>query len=111
MDQDDQASGGAVFEGIAADLAARGAVTGNMFGSQGLKRDGKAFGCFRGNGMMAFRLGADTAAHAEALALPGAHPFDPSGRDRPFKDWVEVPGDQAAHWPHLAEAALDYLEA
>jgi hypothetical protein len=112
MDQETQDPGGAdaVFEGIAADLSPRGAVTGNMFGARGLKRGGKAFVCLRENGMMAFRLGADTAAHAEALALPGAHPFDPSGRDRPFKDWVEVPGEQAAHWPHLAESALDYLE-
>jgi hypothetical protein len=112
MESEEQGPGAdAVFEEIAAELAPRGVVTGNMFGSRGLKRAGKAFGCLRENGMMAFRLGAGTAAHAEALALPGAHPFDPSGRDRPFKDWVEVPGGQSARWPRLAEAAFDFLEA
>lgn len=107
---DQRPSADARFDGIAADLAERGAITGNMFGARGLKRDGKAFACLRGNGMMAFRLGAGTPAHTEALALPGAHPFDPSDRHRPFKDWVELPDDQADHWPRLAAAALDHLE-
>ena len=50
-------------------------------------------------------------AHAEALALPGAHLFDPSGRNRPMKEWVAVPVSQSKRWPGLARAAFDYVES
>ncbi len=54
---------------------------------------------------MVFKL---TAAerHAEALALDGAHLFDPSGEGRPFKQWVVVPVEHADCWESLAEHAL-----
>ncbi len=100
-----------LFDEIAADLAVQGVVTGNMFGARALKSGGKALGCLLKNDAMALRLGAGTPAHAEALALEGARLFDPSGRDQPFKDWVEVPAAQSEHWAGLAQAALDYLGA
>jgi hypothetical protein len=59
--------------------------------------------------VLAFRLGAGTDAHAEALALPGAELFDPSGKGRPFKDWVSVPVAHAGRWPGLADDALAAL--
>lgn len=55
-------------------------------------------------------LGRDSAGHAEALALPGAALFDPSGMNRPFRDWVVVPLASADHWPSLADAALAFTE-
>ena len=77
-----------------------------MFGKPALKDfRGKAFACLL-DGAVAFRLGRNTAAHAEALDLVGAHLFDPSGKDRPMKDWVSVPPAHAARWPELAESAL-----
>ena len=39
---------------------------------------------------MVFKL-PDPDAHARALALDGAHLFDPCGKGRPFKEWVVVP--------------------
>jgi hypothetical protein len=57
---------------------------------------------------MAFKLGRDSPEHAQALLLPDARLFDPSGMGRPFKDWVEVPAGSSAHWSALAEAALAY---
>ena len=54
---------------------------------------------------MVFKL-EDTAAHADALALYGAHLFDPGGRGRPFKEWVVVPRAHVTRWQALAEAAL-----
>ena len=39
---------------------------------------------------MVFKL-PDPAAHAQALALDGAHLFDPGGKGQPFKEWVVVP--------------------
>jgi hypothetical protein len=95
----------ALFDDIASDLAARGATTGAMFGKRALKAHGKAFACLKGD-VLAFRLGDASAQHAEALALTGAELFDPSGKKRPFKDWVAVPVAHAARWPHLAESAL-----
>lgn len=96
----------AAYAAIVADLAARGVVSAAMFGKPGLKAGRTAFGCLLGDAM-AFKLGAGTPAHAAALALPGAVLFDPSGRDRPFKDWVQVPVAHADAWPGLAAAALD----
>jgi hypothetical protein len=99
MDLDD------LFDQIAGELAATGVITGAMFGSRALKRAGKAFACLK-NGQFAVRLGEGTPSHADALALPGAELFDPSGQQRPFKDWVALPAEHAEHWPGYAKAAL-----
>ena len=96
----------ALFEEVAADLLARGANVGAMFGKRALLANGKAFACLKDD-TLAFRLGADTPAHTEALALPGAGLFDPSGKKRPFKDWVAVPSAQSAHWRRLARLAYE----
>jgi hypothetical protein len=97
-----------LFDEIATDLAARGASAGAMFGKRALKARGKAFACLKGD-LLAFRLGDGTPAHAEALALPGGELFDPSGKDRPFRDWVAVPVAHAETWPHYAQRAFDGL--
>ena len=47
--------------------------------------------------------------HVRALALPGAHLFDPSGV-RPMKDWVVVPAGSAGEWKQLANAAMQSVE-
>ncbi len=56
-------------------------------------------------GAMVFKLGADRvqeilAAHSEAV------PFDPSGKGRPFKDWVQVAESAELDWTALAQEAL-----
>ena len=48
----------------------------------------------------------DKDAHAEALALDGAHLFDPGERGRPMKEWVVVPQAHERQWPQLAEGVL-----
>jgi hypothetical protein len=98
-----------LFDEVAAGLAPRGAIAGAMFGKRALKARGKAFVCLKAD-RLAFRLGDGTPAHAEALALPGAELFDPSGKNRPFKDWVAIPAAHAETWPHYAETALDALD-
>lgn len=98
----------AILDGIAAELAPRGATAGMMFGKRALKAHGKAFACLKGD-MLAFRLGDGTPAHAAALELAGAELFDPSGKERPFRDWVAVPSAHASQWPVLAETALSAL--
>ena len=91
------------YEEIATGLARLGVKASAMFGMPTLKVDGKALAGLYGDAMT-FKLSGD--AHAEALALRGAHLFDPSGMGRPMKAWVVVPVTQAAEWERLAQLAL-----
>lgn len=77
-----------------------------MFGKPCVNVNGKAFICFFQDAMV-FKL--TGAAHAEALALPGAQLFDPSGKKRPMKDWVQVPGDHKKHWARFAGIANGFV--
>ena len=71
-----------------------------------LKKSSRVIAGFPRSGLgMVFKL-PDPAAHARALALPGAHLFDASGRGEPFKQWVVVPPDQADEWEPLAVEAV-----
>jgi hypothetical protein len=86
-----------------------------MMGMPCVKRGGKMVAGFTsGKGLannaqseeaMVFKL-PDPEAHARALALEGAHLFDPGGKGRPFKEWVVVPFAQEAEWESLAHDAL-----
>ena len=77
---------------------------GKVFGMPCVKRSGRVvFGLSRTG--MVFKL-TDPDVHARALAVPGAHLFDPSGRDQPFRQWVVVPPEQAAEWEPLAAEAV-----
>jgi len=94
------------YDAVASEITATSSATsGKMFGMPCLKHNGKAFAGFY-QGAMVFKLRAPQ--HAEALALPGARLFDPSGRGRPMKEWVEVPGEHASRWLELAREALRY---
>ncbi len=76
---------------------------GKVFSMPCVKRSGRVvFGLSRTG--MVFKL-TDPEVHARALAVDGAHLFDPSGRGRPFRQWVVVPPEQADEWEPLdAEA-------
>ena len=75
-----------------------------VFGMPCVKRAGKVvFGLSRTG--MVFKL-TDPEAHRRALAVPGSHLFDPSGRGEPFRQWVVVPPGQADEWEALAYEAL-----
>ena len=96
------------YEQVAARLAERSAVkASSMFGMPTLKLDGKALAGVHGDAMV-FKLSGE--AHADALRLPGAHLFDPSGMGRPMKAWVVVPAEQAKEWERLAELALAAID-
>jgi hypothetical protein len=49
--------------------------------------------------------------HAAALQLEGALLFDPSGRQRPMKEWVQVPYRHHQLWSRLAASAYDYVRS
>ncbi|MCC3156748.1 hypothetical protein LJ737_05830 [Hymenobacter sp. 15J16-1T3B] len=82
------------------------AEAGQLFGKPCYKINGKAFVCFFQEAMV-FKLTAE--AHREALALDGSLLFDPAGKGRAMKEWVQVPAEYQARWPALAAAAQQYV--
>lgn len=48
--------------------------------------------------------------HRDALALEGSQLFDPSGKKRPMKEWVQVPSDHSDKWAKFAKEALQYVK-
>jgi hypothetical protein len=77
-----------------------------MMGMACVKRNGKlVLGSVPAEGAVVFKL-EDAVERERALALPGAHLFDPTGKGRPFKEWVVVPPAHAGEWERLAVAAL-----
>jgi hypothetical protein len=101
-------SGAERYEELCDDLIARhpGVERAKMMGMASVKRDGKLVAGFvEAEDAMAFKL-TDPDAHAQALALAGAHLFDPSGKGRPFKEWVVVPPAHVGQWTQFAESAV-----
>ena len=101
-------SGLDAFQELCDDLLAQNAdlERTKMMGMPSIKRNGKLVAGFvAAEDAMVFKL-ENAGAHAKALALEGAHLFDPGRRGRPFKDWVVVPPAYAEHWLELVEAAL-----
>ncbi len=94
-----------VFEEVSSQL--EGAIKSQMFGKPCFKIEKKAFVCFFQNEMV-FKLSGEL--HAEALALEGAKLFDPSGKGRPMKEWVQLPFSHKSTWPRYAAAALNYVK-
>ncbi len=78
-----------------------------MFGKPCFKTNGKAFICFFQNEMV-FKLTGDT--HSDALSLDGSQLFDPSGKKRPMKEWVQVSADYADKWIKFAKEAMKYVD-
>lgn len=79
-----------------------------LFGKLCIKVNGKAFICFL-NGEIFFKLTGE--AHKNALSLDGAKLFDPSGKGRPMKEWVQLPSACIDRWSTFAETALNYVES
>ncbi|MEE9349738.1 MAG: hypothetical protein V3U80_06795 [Flavobacteriaceae bacterium] len=82
------------------------ALQGNLFGKPCFKIGKKAFVCFFQNEMV-FKLSGEN--HGDALSLDGAKLFDPSGKNRPMKGWVQVPYHYKDSWLEFAKAAFDYV--
>src|ERR687898_1945853 len=96
------------YDELVDDLCARNddVEPAQMMGMPCVKRGGKMVAGFSKRAeAMVFKL-PDPAVHARALALDGAHLFDPGGKGRPFKEWVAVPAAHAAEWESFAQDAL-----
>lgn len=81
-------------------------IRSQMFGKPCFKLSKKAYACFFQNEMV-FKLKGDN--HKEALSLDGAKLFDPSGKGRAMKEWVQVPFDYKDRWLEFTEAASCYV--
>jgi hypothetical protein len=94
------------YDGIVDDLMVRNpdVATAKMMGMPCVKSGGKMVAGFFESHMV-FKL-PDVEERERALALEGAQLFDPGGRGRPMKEWVQVPEAHAGEWPRLAELAL-----
>ena len=75
-----------------------------VFGMPCVKRSGRVVFGFSRTGVV-FKL-TDHTTHAGALAVPGAHLFDPSGRGEVFRQWVVVPPERSDEWAPLAAEAV-----
>lgn len=82
------------------------AQAGKLFGKPCFKINGKAFVCFFENNMV-FKLSGED--HSNALNIEKAKLFDPSSKNRPMKEWVQVPFESKASWKKLSKAALNYV--
>jgi hypothetical protein len=86
----------------------KGAEQSQMFGKPCFKINGKAFVCFFQN-CMVFKLTGDI--HKEALSLDGSQLFDPSGKKRPMKEWVQVDFEYSSKWGKFAKSAYEYVKS
>lgn len=77
-----------------------------MFGKPCFKINKKAFVCFFQNEMV-FKLTGEI--HSDALSLDGSQLFDPSGKKRPMKEWVQVSFDYSDNWREYAKSAMEYV--
>ncbi|MBO3083284.1 hypothetical protein [Cellulomonas fengjieae] len=93
------------YEAMADDLVARGATRAQMMGRPILKVGSTMFAGHVGGDRLVVRLGRDTDAFAEALALPGATVWEPGDSGRQFKDWVALPAALEDEWMRFAELA------
>ncbi len=66
-------------------------IQGQMFGKKCLKFKGKAFAAFQ-NDEMIFKLGKDWISENKHK-YSGSKNWDPSGKNRPMKDWLSVPAE------------------
>jgi hypothetical protein len=81
---------------------------GQMFGKPCLKINGKAFIAQQHEAVI-FKLNGQP--HAAALSLPGSKLWDPSGKGRPMKEWVEVSAVEELRFGSFADAAIAYVRA
>ncbi len=82
------------------------AIKSQMFGKPCFKIEKKAFVCFFKN-CMVFKLNGEY--HQEALSFDGSELFDPSEKNRPMKEWVQVPFEYKEKWKKFAEKSSEYV--
>lgn len=87
-------------------LSTEGAELGNLFGKPCGKINKKAFVAFYQDEMV-FKLGKE---QVDLLIekYKNAQNWDPSGKIRPMKDWIQIPKVYQKEWHVLCEEAVKY---
>jgi len=96
----------ALLEDIIAASGSAHLETMQMFGVPCIRRTGGKPVISDFHGDLVFKLGAERCQQILATH-PECAPFDPSGKGRPFKDWVQVPESAGLDWDALALEALE----
>lgn len=91
----------AIGEGI------EGSIQSKLFGKPCFKVNNKAYTCFFQDSMV-FKLTKEV--YNNALSLDGAVLFDPSGKGRPMKEWVQIPFEYKDMWKKFALSSFSYVE-
>jgi hypothetical protein len=80
-----------------------------MFGKPCLKVNKKAFAAFYKESMV-FKLGA-----IEVIQMlnkyKGSENWDPSGKKRPMKDWIQIPSEYNEEWKKMAINAMNFVDS
>lgn len=87
-------------------VASHAGEPGQMFGKKCIKVNGKAGIAFFKD-CLVFKL--TDPEHSKAQALSGSVLWDPSGKGRAMKEWVQVTMDHKKQFKKLAIAAADYV--
>jgi hypothetical protein len=95
-----------LFQSVSGKLA--GAELSQMFGKPCIKLNGKAACCFFQEELVV-KIGTKDASSL-LKKYEGAQLFDPSGKKRPMKDWLQVPFDYKKDWEKLARQAAGFVE-
>ena len=82
------------------------AESGQMFGKKCIKINGKA-GVALFKDCLVFKLPEET--HSIAISLKGSCLWDPSGKGRAMKEWVQIPVNHSSKFIEFAEASANYV--
>lgn len=93
------------FESIIKEIG--GAELGNLFGKPCGKLNKKAFVAFFEDEMV-FKVGR-TEVDFLLKKYDLSKKWDPSGKNRAMKDWIQVPQEYMSDWKKLALSAIDFL--
>lgn len=78
-------------------------VESQLFGKPSLKVGKRHFACFFKEAL-AVKLGADTI-QTRSSEFVGSILFDPSGKGRPMKDWLQISNQYETQWAQLISEA------
>ena len=81
-------------------------VAGQMFGKKCIKVNGKAAVALF-NESLVFKLPKET--HKQAMSLTGSILWDPSGKGRAMKEWVQVLTEHKSSYIEFAKSSAAYV--
>jgi hypothetical protein len=97
-----------IYDKISQELISIENITsGQMFGKPCLKIGNKAFAAWF-KSCMVFKLGQDEIKLIKHQ-YPGSENWDPSGKNRAMKDWLQMPEEYSNQWLTMAKKAIEFV--